>query len=61
MNKGLLIHILSFVASLSCIGYVLQGDDHKIGTRVTVILCILMVQLFATGINDINNNYKKKL
>ena len=61
MNKGLLVHMLSFIAYMTCVGYVTQGDDNAKGTRMVIVVCLIMTQIIVAGINDASGNYKKKI
>lgn len=61
MNKGLLVHILSLIAYFLCVGYVTQGEDNSKGTRITIVVCLIMSQTITVLLNSIYDNYKKKI
>lgn len=53
--------MLSFIAYMTCVGYVTQGDDNAKGTRMVIVVCLIMTQIVVAGINDLSGNYKKKI
>lgn len=61
MNKGLFVHLVSFVIYIMCIGYITQWDDYNINVRVKIVFIGGLVQFIVTGFNDLSGNYKKNI